>query len=146
MVNSVYILKNNSSDNLKKLGFKLKWQNEEGEELYTYQFPILKYNNITTLYCVLSVYTTEKRVKIDVYDGLERVYTRFYNNEYGKADPILTEIHRNIENKLKKLGIKERENKHVTKHDTNKPMRKMQIWKSQRNSKSTKDNLRIATK
>lgn len=138
-----FIIKDNSVGNLINLGFQLKERSDDGD-IYSYRFPIMKYMDITTLVCELTVFTDSHEVRIDVYDGINRPYPRFYYNEFGNADIILTEINTNILNKIKKMGITEKSinkrdnkktakrNNHGRNNDNNRPMRKVQVRRGQR--------------
>ena len=136
-----YIIKDNSVGNLINLGFQLKERSDDGD-MYSYRFPIMKYMDITTLVCELTVFTDSKEVRIDVYDGINRIYPRFYHNEFGNADVILTEINKNILNKMRKMGIAEKtkgteRNRHGRNNDNNRPVRNVQVRRGQRIRETT---------
>lgn len=127
--NRAFYIKDNSPKNLIKLGFDSKEKHDD-YECFTYRFPILKYQNITTLLCELTVFTDDKKVRINVYDGLNKPYARFYHNEFGNADAIITTINNNILAKLKKLGISEKDKNNGRNSNYHKSMRRMQTRKS----------------
>lgn len=88
--------------------FNRTFSNED-EEVYTYRFPVLKYEGFIVLECELRVILGENRVLLDVYDyNTINRYAPFYYQEYGNYSKILEEIWTKIDSTIKKLGIKER--------------------------------------
>ena len=82
---------------------------DEESEVYTYRFPVLKYEGFTVLECELRVIPGESNVVIDVYDyNTINRYAPFYYQEYGNYDKMLEEIWKKISKVLEKLGIEER--------------------------------------
>ena len=82
---------------------------DEESEVYTYRFPVLKYEGFTVLECELRVIPGESNVVIDVYDyNTINRYAPFYYQEYGNYDKMLEEIWMKISKVLGKLGIEER--------------------------------------
>lgn len=81
----------------------------EDEEVYTYRFPVYKYEKFTILECELRVALGEGDIIIDVYDyGTINKYAPFYYTEYGNYDLILKEIWLQIDRIIRRLGIEER--------------------------------------
>jgi len=97
-----YKMTNHSKDNLKKIGFK-KVINEP--DLYTYRFPVYKYNNIPTEWCVLNIDSSTGEVNIDVVNNSGNFLSAFYQHMSG-FDEFIEKINSRIKNKLSKLGIK----------------------------------------
>lgn len=80
---------------------------DEETEVYTYRFPVYKYEKFTVLDCELRITLGEDNVKIDVYDyGTINKYAPFYYCEYGNYDKMVKEIWTKINKTLKKLDIK----------------------------------------
>lgn len=81
---------------------------DENIEVYTYRFPVYKYENFTVLECELRIISGSDNVIIDVYDyGTINKYAPFYYMEYGNYDSMLKEIWLKINKVIKTLGIKE---------------------------------------
>ena len=81
----------------------------EDEEVYTYRFPVYKYENFTILECELRITLGEDDIIIVVYDyGTINKYAPFYYTEYGNYDLMLKEIWMKIDKVIRTLGIKER--------------------------------------
>ena len=79
---------------------------DEESDVYTYRFPVYKYEKFTTLECELSIVLGDDKVKINVYDyNTSAVYAPFYYYEYGIYDKMLKTIWNNIDKQLKRLGI-----------------------------------------
>lgn len=77
---------------------------DDDADIYTYRFPVLKYNSYTTLECELSIISGDNKIKIDVYDyGTRDKYAPFYYTEYCNHTKILNAIWFNINNKIKQL-------------------------------------------
>lgn len=76
-------------------------------EVYTYRFPVCKYEKFTILECELKVIIGEDNIHINVYDynTLNR-YAPFYYSEYRNYTVMLKEIWQKIDKELNKLGIK----------------------------------------
>lgn len=84
------------------------FSNEENK-VYTYRFPVLKYEGFTVLECELRVILGESNVIIDVYDyNTINRYAPFYYQEYGNYDRMLQEIWMKINKAIGKLGLEER--------------------------------------
>lgn len=76
-------------------------------EIYTYRFPVHKYERFVILECELKVILDEDNVYIDVYDyNTFNRYAPFYYMEYENYSVMLKEIWQKINKELKKLGIK----------------------------------------
>ena len=85
---------------------------DEESEVYTYRFPVYKYEKFTVLECELRTILGEDNVQIDVYDyGTTSRYAPFYYCKYGNYDKMLEIIWKNINNQLKQLGINKKSNK-----------------------------------
>lgn len=79
---------------------------DNDEEVYTYRFPVYKYNKFTVLECELMVVLGGDTVNINVYDyNTHDKYTPFYYCEYGNHDKMLKEIYQKIKSVLKRLKI-----------------------------------------
>lgn len=110
-----FIKKNMTKEWLLSNGFHYnKLFNTIDTEVYTYRFPVYKYEGfLTILECELKVILGEENVYINVYDYKTiNKYAPFYCTEYGGCNVILNEIWKKIINKLKKLGIVEEEKNH----------------------------------
>ena len=106
------------------------FSNEE-YEVYTYRFPVLKYERFVVLECELRVMLGEDNVIIDVYDyNTINRYAPFYYQEYGNYNKMLEEIWDKINKVTNKLGIKEKrinngsENKEIKRKCNNSNKRK----------------------
>lgn len=79
----------------------------EESNVYTYRFPVYKYEKITTvLECELTLFIEDGTIAINVYDyGTNDKYAPFYYCEYGNYDKMLKIINEKISRELKKLGI-----------------------------------------
>lgn len=87
---------------------------DEEIEVYTYRFPVYKYEKFTVLECELSVILGNDNTTINVYDyGTNDRYAPFYYSEYGNYDKMLEIIWKNINSYLIKLGIIKKENKEI---------------------------------
>ncbi len=76
-----------------------------GDEIYTYRYPILSYNKITTIECEIAVSLVTGIVNVNVYnEGTKELYAPYYNREFGKYE-LLKSIDMQIDKKLKDLGI-----------------------------------------
>lgn len=90
---------------------------DEESEVYTYRFPVHKYERFTTLECELSIILGEDTVKINVYDyGTSDRYAPFYYCEYGNCHKMLEIIWKNINKQLALLEISKKENKETNKN------------------------------
>ena len=91
-------------------GFRYNRQlSDNDSEVYTYRFPVYKYEKFTTLECELGIILGEDEVRINVYDyGTSDRYAPFYYCEYGNYDAILRVIWRNIDKQLRNLDINRR--------------------------------------
>lgn len=83
---------------------------DENIEVYTYRFPVYKYENFTILECELRIISGSDNVIIDVYDyGTINKYAPFYYQEYGNYGKMLEKIWAKINKVIKALGIEEGE-------------------------------------
>lgn len=87
-------------------------------EVYTYRFPVYKYESFTILECELKVILGEDNIYINVY-GYKTInkYSPFYS-DHGEYNIILKEIWIKIEKQLKKMNITKVSN--MEEHDGNK--------------------------
>lgn len=76
-------------------------------DVYTYRFPVYKYERFTILECELKVILGEDNVYVNVFDynTLNR-YAPFYYMEFGNYTLMLKEIWQKIDKELNKLGVK----------------------------------------
>ncbi len=80
---------------------------DDEAEVYTYRFPVYKYNKFTALECELKVMLGNDVINVNVYDyGTNDKYAPFYYCEYGNYDKILKEINKKIDIALKKIKVK----------------------------------------
>lgn len=85
---------------------------DEEIEVYTYRFPVYKYEKFTVLECELSVILGNDNITINVYDyGTNNRYAPFYYAEYGNYNKMVEIIWNNINKLLAELGIIKQENK-----------------------------------
>lgn len=103
-----YINKNVTKEWLLNNGFYYnRLFSDEETEIYTYRFPVWKYNKFTVLECELQVMPDKKEVNINVYDyNTNNKYAPFYYCEYGNYNKMLKEINSKINTVLNRLGIK----------------------------------------
>ena len=81
-------------------------------DVYTYRFPVYRYNKFVTLECELQVVLGENDIKVNVYDyGTNNKYAAFYYSEYGNCSKFMKEIHNKINKKLNTLGVERIETK-----------------------------------
>ena len=93
-------------------------------DVYTYKFPVYKYEKFTILECELKVILGESNVYIDVYDyNTLNKYAPFYCLGYGNYSKMLKEIWQKIDRELKRLGIITEEKKNGSKYNENKGKR-----------------------
>lgn len=79
---------------------------DEESEVYSYRFPVYKYDKFTTLECEFSIVLGKETVTINVYNyRTYDKYAPFYYYEYGNYGKLLDVIWRNINKQLKLLGI-----------------------------------------
>lgn len=79
---------------------------DDKTEVYTYRFPVYKYNKFTVLECELKVMFGDDIINVNVYDyGTNDKYAPFYYCEYGNYDKMLKEISGKIDYVLKKLKV-----------------------------------------
>ena len=105
--NNEYVKKNITKDWLLSNGFRYsRTLSDEDTEVFTYRFPIYKYEGFIILECELRVILGENKVFIDVYDhNTINKYAPFYYSEYGDYSIMLKEIWIKINKELKKLNI-----------------------------------------
>lgn len=102
-----YYKKNVSKEWLNINGFRYsKKLSDEEASIYTYRFPVFKYERMIVLECELSMCLEDGEVKINVYDyGTNNKYAAFYYCEYGNYDKMLKVIWNKINLMLNKLQI-----------------------------------------
>ena len=107
IVDVIYIKQNVTKQWLLSNNFRYNTRLSDDEsEVYSYRFPVYKYEKFTTLECELSIILGENEVRINVYDyGTSDRYAPFYYCEYGNFDKMLETIWSNIHKQLKRLGI-----------------------------------------
>lgn len=108
------IRRNYKKDNITKEwllanGFRFnRLFSDEESEVYTYRFPVYKYDGFSVLDCELKIMLGRNKVLIDVYDyNTINRYAPFYYQEYGSYDKILEEIWKKINKVVRKLDIME---------------------------------------
>lgn len=108
------IRRNYKKDNITKEwllsnGFRFnRLFSDEESEVYTYRFPVYKYDGFSVLDCELKIMLGGNKVLIDVYDyNTINRYAPFYYREYGSYDKILEEIWKKINKVVRKLDIME---------------------------------------
>lgn len=107
--NKKYVKQNISKEWLIANGFHYNktLSNEDGE-VYTYRFPVYKYEGFIVLECELMAKLDKGDVLINVYEySTTNKYAPFYYQEYGNYDKMLECIWTKINKVIKKLGIKE---------------------------------------
>ncbi|MBD5485733.1 MAG: hypothetical protein HDR18_09525 [Lachnospiraceae bacterium] len=102
-----YRKKNMTKDWLLANGFRYsRLLSDDEAEVYTYRFPVYKYNKFTVLECEFKVALGEEIISVNVYDyNTNDKYAPFYYCEYGNYDNMLKEINGKIEGVLKKMKI-----------------------------------------
>lgn len=113
VVNTTYKLPNTSKQWLLSHNFHYnRLFSDEETEVYTYRFPVYKYEKFTVLECELSAILGNDNTTINVYDyGTNDRYAPFYYSEYGDYNKMLETIWANINKLLIELGIIKQENK-----------------------------------
>ena len=103
----IYIKKNITKEWLISNGFHYnRLFSDSDTNVYTYRFPVYKYERFAILECELKVILGENNVYINVYNyNTINIYAPFYYAEYGNYDVVLKEIWRKINKELKRLGI-----------------------------------------
>ena len=103
-----------TSDRANELNFRPVYL-ENNTLYYKYRFPILFWEKkdktkVPTLFCELSINTTNNSVRIDAVKPSGESYAYFYCTEVTvnnkDSHSMLINIHQNIQNKLRKLNIK----------------------------------------
>lgn len=102
-----YKIDNLSKDSLISKGFKYNRNlYEPSDEVYTYRFPLMFYNKIVVIECIINVFIETGLVNISVINSNTReLYAPFYDREYGEYYNIKI-IDNKLNKKLKELGIK----------------------------------------
>ncbi len=74
---------------------------EYGDEVYTYKFPLITYNKITTTECGIAVSLATGVVNVNVYNtDTKELYASYYNREFGNCE-LLKSIDMKIDRRLK---------------------------------------------
>lgn len=107
-----YYKKNVSKEWLVTNGFRYsKNLSDEDTSVYTYRFPVFKYERMTVLECEINISLEDGKVKLNVYDyRTNDKYAAFYYCEYGNYDKMLKIIWDKIDYMLKKLQIESKTN------------------------------------
>lgn len=102
-----YYKKNISKEWLSINGFRYcKKLSDEKTNIYTYRFPVFKYEKMIVLECELDICIEDGEVKLNVYDyGTNDKYAPFYYCEYGNYDKMLKIIWDKIDYTINKLQI-----------------------------------------
>lgn len=101
-----YKIRDYSKQFLQKHKFRYNsYLSDYSDEVYTYKFPLISYNKITTIECEISVSTMTGVTNVNVYNaGTRELYASYYDRDFGKCE-IVKSIDIKIESKLKELGI-----------------------------------------
>lgn len=118
MAKTRYKKKNITKDWLLSSNFRYnRLLSNNEEEVYTYRFPVYKYNKFVTLECELQVIFGEDEIKVNLYDyGTNNKYAAFYYSEYGNYSKFMKGIYDKINQKLNNLGIERIETKWIHIH------------------------------
>lgn len=102
-----YKKKNITKEWLLTNGFRYnRLLSDDKTEVYTYRFPVYKYNKFTVLECEFKVISGEDIISVNVYDyNTNDKYAPFYYCEYGNYDKMLKEINEKINLVLRKMRI-----------------------------------------
>ena len=112
---NLFFLRTLTSDRAKELNFRPVYLNDDEKSLYyKYRFPVVfwerKSKALTpTLFCELTIEANGKhRVIVDTFKPCGDTYAYFYCTEITTTNrfihPMLIQIHKTIQNKLKELG------------------------------------------
>lgn len=106
MAGVVYKINDYSKEFLQTHKFRYSsYLSEYGDEVYTYRFPLITYNKITTIECEIAVSLTTGITNVNVYNAnTKELYASYYNREFGNCE-LLKSIDTKIYNKLKELEI-----------------------------------------
>lgn len=112
LLQTKYKKKNITKDWLLSNGFHYNRLLSDNEaEVYTYRFPVYKYNKYTVLECELKIALGEDVINVNVYDyNTHDKYAPFYYSEYGNSKKMLNIISHEINKKLKSLEIENKIN------------------------------------
>lgn len=97
-----YKIKDNSIENLTKLGFK---QSQYDSDTYEYTFVSQKMLSRPTLIGKITAYLDMKRIKLDLYDASGSPYAAFYGVDCGNHDELLKKVNTSFFNQFAKLNI-----------------------------------------
>ena len=91
-------INNNDTSNLKQLGF---WH--IGDGVYTYKFPVYKYNGYATLWGQFVAFSDSDNIYIDLLQEDNNLYAPFYSD--NEDNDVLKICISNIKKEMEKLGI-----------------------------------------
>ena len=89
---------------MKVLGFRYDRELND----YTYNFAVYRSNGRATLYAKIGVDEDNNRVWWNVYDNDGKLYTPYYNRNFGKSD-VVDSVDDSISKELLRLGAVESE-------------------------------------
>jgi len=99
---------NLSKEWIEKNGFRYNksLSSEEDGNIYTMRFPVLNWNLYVTVEAEVILNATDNIAHINCFDrGTRSLYGAFYAYEYGNYSPVVDEINKTIEKKIKKMGL-----------------------------------------
>lgn len=99
---------NLSKEWIEKNGFRYNksLSSEEDGNIYTMRFPVLNWNLYVTVEAEVILNATDNIAHINCFDrGTRSLYGAFYTYEYGNYSPVVDEINKTIEKKIKKMGL-----------------------------------------
>lgn len=97
-----YKLTECAKDKIQLLGFKKIYSEKD---LYYYKFVVDKYNNTPTVWCKLTLDTTDYSVLVDLLRNDGSFFPAFYQDMSG-FDSYIEKLNVKIKRKLNKLNIK----------------------------------------
>lgn len=106
-MNNSYYKENITKSWLIKNGFRFnKTFSDENTEVYTYRFPVYRYEKMIILESEISVILGENGININVYEyNTNDKYAPFYYCEYGNYDTMLKIIWDKINKELRRLKV-----------------------------------------
>jgi len=81
--------------------------------IYTHRFPIIKHDGVTTIEGEFTIIGDTGEVLINVYDMNRNLYAPYYAVMFGDYTIVLNKINNNIEQELKRLGIKKNDKRAI---------------------------------
>lgn len=103
-----YILMNSDRKKLKKNGFHYnKYISDSDCDFYSVKFPVLQYNNSTTVDGEIIVDMNTGEIRVNAYNyGTRNYYSPFYKKECSEVyEPIIKKINNAFYNMFNKIGI-----------------------------------------